>query len=200
MKVGLFGGTFDPIHLGHLIIAENARVRLGLDEVLFIPAGRPWLSKHENITEAHHRMAMVRLAVKTNPYFRASRVEIDRPGRTHTVDTLVELHNVYGPEAKIYVILGMDSLEALSKWHEPERVLKLGIVVGIPRPGSHEFEPESLDAISAGSSAKFRMLDGPLIGISGTDVRRRVSEGLSIRNSVPQSVEAYICCHGLYAA
>ena len=200
MRVGLFGGTFDPIHTGHLIVAENARTCLGLDEVLFVPAGQPWLSKHENITEAHHRMAMVQLAIEANPYFRASSIEIDRPGPTYTVDTLVELHNEHGTDSELHVILGMDSLAALDKWHEPERVLELGIVVGIPRLDHNEFDPESLDAIAAGASAKFKILDGALIGISGTDVRRRVYEGLSIRYSVPESVESYIYCHGLYGA
>ena len=198
MKVGVFGGTFDPIHNGHLIVAEEARVTLGLDEVLFIPAGQPWFKADRQITEAHHRMAMVELAVESNPSFFASDVEIKRPGPTYTVDTLMELRRQLVPEADFYVILGLDSLKELDRWHQPERVLDMAAVVGVPRPGSQDFDPKALDSISPGASDRVVLLNEPIVGISGVELRRRVAEGLSIKYRVPGPVEAYIYEHGLY--
>ncbi len=198
MKIGIFGGTFDPIHMGHLVIAEEARILLGLDEVVFIPAGRPWLKSDRTVTEGCHRMAMVALAVKPNPHFQASDVEIRREGLTYTTDTLLEIRQCLGDEVKLFVILGLDSLKELGRWHKPERILEMSTVVGMTRPGYQDFDPSTLDAIRPGASAKVILLNGPLIGISGTDIRRRVSEGLSIKYRVPEPVEAYIRHHGLY--
>jgi nicotinate-nucleotide adenylyltransferase len=200
VRLGIFGGTFDPIHIGHLIIAEEARVRLGLDEVLFIPAGQPWLKADRPITEARHRLAMAELAVASNPCFRASDVEVARPGPSYTVDTLAELRRKLGPDADIYLILGLDSLRQLSRWHRPERVLEMCTVVGISRPGAEDFDPSTLDAISPGASSKVILLRVPLIDISGTDIRQRVAAGLSIKYRVPEDVEAYIYEQGLYKA
>ena len=198
MKLGVFGGTFDPIHLGHLIVAEDVRVRIALDEVLFIPTGQPWLKKSQKITRASHRMAMVELAVEGNPDFRASDMEIERPGPTYTIDTLMELRDQLGPEAELYVMLGTDSLKLLDRWKEPERIFELGRVVAMARPGSQDFDLRTLDCIADGISCKVKLLDGPRIGVSGTELRRRVAEGLSIKYRVPEPVEAYIAEHGLY--
>ena len=200
MKIGVFGGTFDPIHFGHLIVAEEARVSLGLDEVLFLPTGQPYFKADRTISEESHRLAMVELAVESNPYFRASDMEIKRPGPTYTVDTLAELRSRLGPEAEIYVILGRDSLGELDRWHEPQRILNMSKIVGVSRPGSQELDARVLDSICTGASTGVVLLDGPLIGVSGSDIRRRVSEGLSIRYHVPEAVERYIYDHGLYGA
>ena len=198
MKVGIFGGTFDPIHLGHLIVAEEASALLGLDEMLFVPAGRPWFKASDEVTEARHRMAMVELAIASNPRFRASDIEIGRVGPTYTVDTLVELREQLEPNSEIYLILGLDSLQEIDRWHSPERVFELATVVGMSRPLCAAFDTERLDSIFPGASDRVMMLDGPLIDISATDLRRRVSEGLSIKYRVPESVEAYVYEQGLY--
>ena len=198
MNIGVFGGTFDPIHLGHLIVAEEARVSLDLDEVLFLPTGQPYFKADRTISEASHRLAMVELAVESNPYFRASDMEIKRPGPTYTVDTLVELRSRVGPKAEIYVILGLDSLGELDRWHEPRRILEMSTVVGVSRPGFQELDARVLDSIRTGASTEVVLLNGPLIGVSGSEIRRRVSEGLSIRYHAPEAVERYIYDHGLY--
>ena len=200
MRFGVFGGTFDPIHVGHLVVAEEARILLKLDEVVFIPAGRPWLRAGQQIAKPEHRMAMVERAVESNPYFRASDMEIKRPGVTYTLDTLLEMRRELGPAAVLYLILGLDSLKDLIRWREPERILDLCTVVGMSRPGFEGFDLRALDAIAPGTSDRVRLLTGPLIGISGTELRRRVSCGLPIRYRVPESVEAYIYEHGLYRA
>ncbi|MCH7745313.1 MAG: nicotinate-nucleotide adenylyltransferase, partial [Chloroflexi bacterium] len=179
MKVGIFGGTFDPIHLGHLIVAEEASALLGLDEMLFVPAGQPWFKAGDAITEARHRMAMVELAIASNPRFRASDIELTRIGPTYTVDTLIELQEQLEPDSEMYLILGLDSLQEIDRWHSPERVFELATVVGMSRPLCAAFDTERLDSIFPGASDRVMMLDGPLIDISATDLRRRVSEGRS---------------------
>ena len=115
MKIGVFGGTFDPIHIGHLLIAEEARVLIGLDQVLFIPAGQPWFKASRNVTDASHRMAMVKMAIASNPRFRASDIEINRPGQSYTADTLVELRQELDDEARLFVILGVDALREIDR-------------------------------------------------------------------------------------
>ena len=144
MKVGLFGGTFDPIHMGHLIIAEGARSRLALDEVLFVPAGQPWLKEGMKITEGRQRLAMVSIAVRSNPSFRVSDVEIERPGPSYMVDTLAELKRCLAPEAAIYLILGLDSLREIGRWRKPQRIFDMARVVGVSRAGAAE-RPKNWD-------------------------------------------------------
>ena len=198
VNVGIFGGTFDPIHLGHLMAAEHARERLGLEEVLFLPTGQPYLKMDRPITAGHHRMAMVELAVGTNPYFRASDMEIKRPGLTYTIDTLVELRGELGPGVEIYVVLGLDSLREFHRWRQPRCILDMSTVVGVARPGSSTLGWRELDRACPGASSSIVLLDGPIIGVSGTELRRRVSKGLSIKYQVPEAVEAYVHEHGLY--
>ena len=198
MKVGVFGGTFDPIHIGHLILAEEARTLLNLDQVLFIPTGRPWLKAGQQISEAHHRVAMVREATKTNPDFRMSEIEVCRPGPTYTVDTVEELRRQLGSTAAIYLLLGIDSLNDLNRWHRPERLLELVVLVGMERPGFQDLDTTVIDNIARGASSEVLSLKGPLISVSGTEIRQRVSKGLSITYMVPEVVERYIHQQGLY--
>ena len=198
MKVGIFGGTFDPVHVGHLLLAEEARVVLALNEVLFIPTGQPWLKAGTKVGEGRHRMAMVELAVAANPGFRASDMEIRRPGPTYTVDTLTVLRDELGPSVELYVILGIDAVNDLGRWHLPERIFELGTVVAAPRPGSQSLDARALDSVSSGASQKIMLLDTPLVGVSGRGIRRRVCNGQSIRYMVPDSVAAYIHAQGLY--
>ena len=198
MKLGVFGGTFDPVHMGHLIIAEEACSRLGLDELLFIAAGRPWFKRDEEVTEAVHRLNMLELAVDTNPNFRVSDMEVRRAGPSYTVDTLEELSTGRTDDPTLYVVVGTDALREIDRWRSPGRVLEMANVVGIARPGDAELDIEALDAIHEGASKRAIILRGPEIGISSTDIRRRVVEGMSIRYLVPEPVESYIYEQGLY--
>lgn len=198
MKLGVMGGTFDPVHLGHLIIAEEARVQLGLARVLFIPTGQPWLKEGRTISAARHRLAMTRLAVADNPAFAVSRLEVDRPGPTYTVETLRQLHQRHGPGLELFFILGADSLETLPRWVEPARVLELSTLVAVPRPGHPDPAPGALEALAPGSRQQLRLLSEVHVGIGGTALRQRVAAGLSIRYWVPRPVEGYIAQHGLY--
>ena len=201
MRLGVFGGTFDPIHLGHMAVAEDARRLLNLDEVLFIPAGSPWLKAGPRITEARHRMAMVRRAVELGRNFRASAIEVKRPGPTYTVDTLEQLKKELGPDVELFLILGLDSLRELARWRDPRRILEMCTVAAMPRPGSEHFEPSTMASIARDASERIRMVDGAsLIEVSGTEIRRRASQGLPIDHMVPQPVEAYIHDYGLYSA
>ena len=197
MRIGVFGGTFDPIHMGHLIVAEDARAALELDKVLFIPAGQPWFKSYRRITETHHRLAMVRLAVEGNPSFDVTDIEIARTGPSYTVDTLAELREQY-PDAEFIVILGVDALREIDRWHQPRKLFELASVVGMARPGT-AINLSVLHAAIPGSSSRIRLLDSALIDISGTEIRRRVAEGHSIRYRVPAAVERYIRENGLYA-
>ena len=196
MRIGVFGGTFDPIHMGHLIVAEDARAALDLDKVLFIPAGQPWFKSYRQITEAYHRLAMVRLAVEGNPSFDVTDIEIRRTGPSYTVDTLAELREQY-PDAEFIVILGVDALREIDRWHQPRKLFELASVVGMARPGAI-INLSVLHAAIPGSSSRIRLLDSALIDISGTEVRQRVAAGRSIRYRVPAAVEWYIRENGLY--
>ncbi len=198
MRVGVLGGTFDPIHIAHLILAEEARVCLGLEEVVFVVAGRPWMKADYPVSSGELRLEMVRLAVAPNPFFRASAVEVDRPGPSYTVDTLETLRQEWGAEAEVYFLLGMDALADLPRWKEPERFLELCTPVVFDRPEHPRSALDEIEAQLPGLRNKLRFLDGPSIGVSSTDVRRRVAQGKSIRYLVPAQVERFITERGLY--
>ena len=198
MRVGLLGGTLDPIHLGHLLVAEEARVKLGLEEVIFIPTGRPWMKAGDSIAPGHHRMNMVRLAVATNPFFRSSSDEVDRPGPSYTVDTLEALKTGEHEEDDLYFILGVDLLKEFHLWKRPDRILELSTLVVVPRPGVQHCDTSHLDSIGPSASSKLVFLDGPCVGISGTEIRQRADRGYSVRYLVPEAVEDYLQRYGLY--
>ena len=202
IKIGVLGGTFDPIHLGHLIVAEDIREKLGLKEVLFIPAGQPWLKikKEKQISTAEHRLAMVRLAVTPNPYFKVSTMEIERTGLSYSIDTVLELKAKLGARAEIYFIVGPDALAQLHRWKEPARLVELCQVVGIGRPGYARANLSKLESSIPGASQRIMLVEVPKINISSTDIRKRVAQGLSIRYLVPEEVEKYIHEHGLYVS
>jgi len=199
-KIGVLGGTFDPIHLGHLIVAEDIRQKLGLGEVLFVPAGRPWLKLKEEkpISAADHRLAMVRLAVASNPYFKASTLEIDRPGLSYSIDTVLELKAKLGAGAEIYFIVGPDALAELPQWKDLARLVEACQLVGIGRPGHAKTGLQTLESSIPGVSQRIMLVDVPQIDISATEIRKRVAQGLSIRYLVPEAVEKYIAEHKLY--
>jgi nicotinate-nucleotide adenylyltransferase len=196
MKTGVFGGTFDPVHLGHLVLAEEARARLGLRQVLFVPAGHPWM-KDRAITSAPHRLAMLQLAVGDNPAFSLSRLEIDYPGCSYTAETLARLSGDM-PGERLFFFLGRDALEDLARWKDPDRVLALAEMVVFPRAGYPAPDLTRLERLLPGVGKRLHLMSGPLIQISSTEVRRRVREGLSIRYLVPRPVEEYILEKGLY--
>jgi nicotinate-nucleotide adenylyltransferase len=199
-KIGVLGGTFDPIHLGHLIVAEDIREKLGLREVLFIPAGQPWLKLKEekHVTPAEHRLAMVRLAVDSNPYFKVSTMEIDRSGPSYSIDTVLELKAKLGAGSEIYFLVGPDALAKLPEWKDPARLLEACHVVGIGRPGHAETDLRQLERSIPGASQRIMSVDVHQINISSTDIRKRVARGLSILHLVPEVVEKYIAEHKLY--
>ncbi len=198
MKIGVLGGTFDPIHNGHIKIAEETRAQLMLAEVLFVPAGQPWLKGSSPITAAEHRVQMVRLAISEYPYFKLSTIEIDRSGPTYTVDTLAELHAQLGSGKELYFIIGMDSLAELPRWREPSRLIELCCLVAVPRPGYSLPDMGVLEKAIPGLSQRLVILDKPEVDISATEIRKRVAQGLSIHGLVPEPVEEYIKEHRLY--
>lgn len=199
MKIGVLGGSFDPIHLGHLIIAEEVRVRLGLTRVLFVPAQISPLKLARPLSPAEDRVRMLELAIASNPYFRVSRVDLERPGPSYSVDTLTELRAQIDEQTQIFFIIGADAVAELPTWRDPRTILELSQVVGVLRPGFEGFDPATLEPLVPGASRKILMLDVPEIGISASAIRARISLGLSIRYLVPESVERYIYEHGLYA-
>jgi len=198
VKLGVFGGTFDPIHLGHLIVAEFFRETFRMDRVLFIPAGEPWFKTGQYVTDGKHRLEMVKLAIAENPHFAASDVELRRDGTTYTFDTLTALREELGDDTEFTVILGIDALNELHRWQRAVDVLNMATIVGVARPGATEMDSAALDTIREGASGEVTIVNGPLIDISATDIRQRVAEGSSIKYRVPQAVDEYIYRHGLY--
>ena len=198
MNIGVLGGTFDPIHNGHLLIAEEARARLNLAVVLFVPAGQPWLKVDSPITAAEHRVQMVRLAIADKPYFKLSAMEIERAGPTYTVDTIAELTSQLGDEDEIFFILGQDNLTQLPEWKEPSRLIEMCYLVAVPRPGSRTPNLKALEAAIPGISQKVMLMDEPRIDISASAIRARVGRALSIHHLVPEPVNRYIREQGLY--
>ena len=200
MRTGILGGTFDPIHLGHLLIAEESRISLGLDQVLFVPAGRPWLKEGQPLTDACHRVKMVELGVSTNPHFRVIRNEIDRPGLSYTVDTLEELWEELPADQELFFILGLDAFESFHRWKEPDRILELCQLVVVSRPGYADQQRDRLLANYQDRRDRICVLPVHNVDFSATEIRRRASEGVSFRYQVPESVEAYILEQGLFRA
>ena len=198
MRRGILGGTFDPVHLGHIILAQETLVRLALDEVWFIPTGLPWMKRDEALTPGHHRCAMVERAIEGNPQFRCSRLEIDRPGETFTVDTLEELVTGEMAGDELFFIMGLDALGGLHRWKAPARILELATVVVALRPGYGALDLRELETVVPGAAGRVIAAQMPLIEISGTELRRRATEGGSMRYLVPDAVAEYIHRQGLY--
>ena len=198
MRIGILGGTFDPVHLGHLLIAEESRISLQLDQVLFVPAGRPWLKAGQPLAEASHRVSMVELAIASNPHFHVRRNEVDRPGLTYTVDTLEELRSEVPDGAELYFILGLDAFESFDRWKEPDRILELCRLVVVSRPGYADEERDRLLARYREHGDRICLLPVHSVDFSATEIRRRAAQGISFRYQVPEAVEAYILQQALY--
>ena len=197
MNIGVLGGTFDPIHIGHLVVAEEARIKLGFREVLFVPAGQPWLKLDRNITLAVHRVEMVRRAIADNPHFKLCTLEVERPGPSYTVDTLTMLRERLGSEVSLFFIIGRDTLAELPLWKAPKKLVQLCRLVVAPRLGSKDLK--HLETAIPGLLDKVIQLDMPVIGISSSGIRQRIAQGLSIRYLVPAKVEKYITEQKVYS-
>jgi len=197
MKVGVLGGTFDPVHIGHLIIAEAVRVQLRLEKVLFVPAGQPWLKLQHPITPAGYRVEMLRLALLPNLHFALSDVEVERPGPSYTIDTMVELRNRLGAQADLFFILGCDALAQFAGWKEPSKLIQLCKLAVVPR-ANLAFSTEDLERHVPGITDRVSYVATPIIDISSSQIRERVARGLSIRHLVPDKVEEYIAQRQLY--
>jgi len=201
---GILGGTFDPIHLGHLAVAEHARQALDLAGVLFVPAAESPFKPERPTSPADLRVAMLELAVTGNDAFRVSRMELERPGPSYTVDTLEALHaegRICGPGLPDPVlILSVETLQGLAGWRRPERLLELCRVAVAPRRGFDGPGPGWLEARFPGHADRFVMLDGPDLGHAASAIRARVAAGRSIRYLVPDAVARYIESHGIYDA
>ena len=198
MNIGVLGGTFDPIHNGHIIVAEEVRARLNLAEVLFVPAGQPWLKEARPILAAEHRVQMVRLAIAEGPYFKLSTIEIDRAGPSYTVDTITKLQAQLGAGDELFFILGWDNLAQLPQWREPSRLIKMCRLVAVPRPGYLLPDLHPLESTIPGLSRRLILLEEPEIDIDATEIRDRVAQGLPISHLVPGPVDDYIRQHKLY--
>ena len=196
-SVGIFGGTFDPIHHGHLAIAEEAREALGLEVVRFVPAAVSPFKPDRAVTDAGHRLAMVEAAIAGNPAFEASRVELDRPGPSYTVETL-EAGAAAG-DADAWLIVSSEALAGFPRWREPDRILELARLAVVPREGFDPLESGWVGEHFPGREDRFAFLPGPLLPISGSVVRRRAAAGRSVRYLVPDAVARYIAQHDLYA-
>ncbi len=194
--LGVMGGTFDPIHIGHLAIAEEARESLELDRILFVPAGRPPHKPAGTAADPERRFVMVQLAIADNPAFAVSRIEIDRPGPSYTVDTVEAL----GADdvTELTLILSAETFSELPTWREPERILDAARLAVVPREGYPAPDPQWLAKAFPGREARVAYLDGPLVGVSSTDIRERLQAGRSIRYLVPAAVETYIAANHLY--
>jgi nicotinate-nucleotide adenylyltransferase len=197
VRRGLLGGTFDPPHIGHLQIAEAARRKLCLDEVVFIPAGSPWVKASMKVTPACHRLEMVRLAAAGVPYFSVNDIEVKRPGPSYTWQTIQELKSRY-PDDELYFILGWDNLSSLPSWHHPDRIIKAACLVAAPRVGTPRPNVHELDERVPGLAAHTAILSEPEINVSATSIRERVRKGESIDHLVPAAVTKYIAQHNLY--
>jgi nicotinate-nucleotide adenylyltransferase len=190
-RIGIMGGTFDPIHNGHLVAASEVADRFSLDEVVFVPTGQPWQKGEVDVSPAEDRYLMTVIATASNPRFYVSRVDIEREGPTYTVDTLRDLREVYGPDTDLYFITGADALEKLLSWKDPDQIFALAHFVGVTRPG-FELSDAHLPADTVS------LVQVPAMAISSTDCRARVAEGKPVWYLVPDGVVQYIAKRHLY--
>jgi nicotinate-nucleotide adenylyltransferase len=195
--IGIMGGTFDPIHVGHLAVAEEAREALSLEKVLFVPAGQPPHKPAGSVGRVGDRVAMVQLAIAGNPAFELSMVEVERGGPSYTVDTVAALSRAH-PDAELHLILSAETFAELPSWHEPDRLFEAARMAVVPREGYPAPDPAWLARAFPGREDRVEYLGGPRLGLSSTALRTRVAAGRSIRYLVPPAVEAYITEHDLY--
>ncbi len=190
-KLGILGGTFDPVHIGHLILADQARAQLGLEKVIFLPAAVPPHKMSQTITEAKRRKEMLDIAIGGNPFFQVSTIEIDRAGVSYTIDTLESLQALH-PTSELWLIVGADTIADVPNWRRPLDIVRAASFGVAGRPGFNPQSPASL------GNVRVAPVEMPLLEISSSLIRRNVSEGRSIRYLVPAGVEAFIFATKLY--
>lgn len=200
VKIGILGGTFDPIHYGHLIAANEALWALGLSQVLFVPAGVPPHKPSSEISSVRDRVAMVELAIASNSAFALSRVDVDRLGPAYSVDMIELLRSQLGPAAEFHFIIGLDTLLEIPSWREPRRLLALTKLAVVTRPGYPMPNLDDLEKLLPGVRQRAQFIHMPDIGISASELRRRVAVGQPITYQLPEAVESYIYREGLYRA
>jgi nicotinate-nucleotide adenylyltransferase len=194
-RLGVMGGTFDPIHHGHLLTAEEAAVQFGLDEVVFVPTGQPWMKEERDVSSPEHRYLMTVIATASNPRFFVSRLEVDREGPTYTVDTLRELKEQRGGNVDLFFVTGADAVLEIFQWKDPDEILELAHFIAATRPG---YDLARFEAEEPSRHRNVSVMNIPALAISSTDIRERVREGRPIRYLVPEGVENYIEKAGLY--
>lgn len=198
-RYAIMGGTFDPIHFGHLAAAETVRERLDCDKVIFIPSGNPPHKKDRVLTKAAHRYAMTAKAVESNPYFQVSDIEIHRNGYTYTLDTIKEMKAYYGEDIELLFITGADALLEVETWYKAEELLTQCGFAAVTRPGYDKSKLEQkLQELQSKYHSVLHIVDVPGLNISSTDIRNRIRDGLSIKYLVPEAIEEYIYDNGLY--
>jgi nicotinate-nucleotide adenylyltransferase len=199
LRYAIMGGTFDPIHFGHLAAAEAVREKLNCQKVIFIPSGNPPHKKGRILSDPIHRYTMTVLAAYSNPYFEISDIEINRNGYSYTLDTIKQLQNYYGKDVELLFITGADALMEIDTWHKPGELLKLCKFVAVTRPGYDKARLEQkLSCLQSKYNNELFIVDVPGLNISSTDIRKRLTVGTSIKYLVPEAVEQYIYKHGLY--
>lgn len=197
-KIGIMGGTFDPIHIGHLVTAEAVRIEYDLERVLFIPAGHPPHKQGAVVTSPLHRYIMTIMATCSNPSFAVSPMEIERPGPSYTIDTIRTLVKQYGGQTELFFITGADATSDLPTWNNIEELLDLCHFVGATRPGCISMIDSVIQQFGTKGRQRIHRLTTPELEISSTDIRERVRKGRSIKYIVPEAVEQYIIREGLY--
>jgi nicotinate-nucleotide adenylyltransferase len=198
LRLGIMGGTFDPIHFGHLVAAEEALVQFNLDKVVFMPTGRPVRKTHRHVSSAEDRYLMTVIATASNPDFEVSRLEIDRPGNTYTVDTMLQLREMHGPNAELFFISGADAVREILTWKDAARIAELCTFIAATRPG-FDAEIGGLKPPAPGAPVpRVESMEVPALAISSSDIRARVAARRPIRYLLPESVASYIEKNGLY--
>lgn len=197
-RIGLMGGTFNPIHIGHLVTAEEAFFQFDLDEIIFIPSGKPPHKTDSDIAPAEDRYLMTVIATASNAHFTVSRIEIDRTGPSYTVDTLREMKKIYGEDTQLYFITGADAIIEILTWKDPEIIAGLCEFIAATRPGYSLRRFEELHLVGNKRLPKVHFMEVPALAISSTDIRQRIKEGRPIRYLVPEGVDEYLYKRGLY--
>jgi nicotinate-nucleotide adenylyltransferase len=197
VRIGVYGGTFDPIHIGHLAIAEEARVALGLQRLIVVPAARQPLKDRPQGASPEQRLAMARLACADNQAFTVSEIELRRPPPSYTVDTLIALRDELGEHTELWLIVGADAAQDLPRWHHVERLGQLAHIGIVGRPG-YTLDLPALETLLPALTGRLHPIEGPQLAISSSDLRRRLTLGLPVRYQVPEPVRAFIEANRLY--
>jgi len=192
IRIGIMGGVFDPIHIGHLFTAEEARIKLDLDKVIFVPCRHPTHKRNDHVTAVKHRLKMSYLATESNPFFEVSKIEINRPGISYTIDTIQEFRKIYGWKSGIFFITGADAFLEIETWYKKDELLRICQFVAATRPGY------DLEKLHKNFKKILKIMEIPALAISSTDIRNRIKNGLSIKYIVLEKVREYIYQHKLY--